>query len=151
MRFIVAFLFIGFAHVVEAQVSVNNQKSSGIELILSNIRKSDGLIQIGVFRSEVGYPDKPSFNFSLAKDTIKNGTMRFFFPVDKTGPVSICILDDDNRNEKMDYVLGILPKEGFGFSNNPKISLRGAPSFSTTSFSFSGGIKEVSVRMVYMH
>jgi uncharacterized protein (DUF2141 family) len=98
----------------------------------------------------VGYPDKPAYNFSLAKDTIKNGTMRFFIPVDKPGPVSFCILDDDNRNEKMDYIFGIMPKEGFGFSNNPKISLRGAPSFSTTSFSYSGGIKEISVRMIYM-
>jgi uncharacterized protein (DUF2141 family) len=151
MKFIIAFLFIGFAQVIEAQVSISNQNKSGIELILSNIRKSDGLIQIGVFRSEAGYPDKPSFNFSLGKDTIKNGTMRFFIPVDKTGPVSLCILDDDNRNKKMDYILGILPKEGFGFSNNPKISLRGAPSFSTTSFNFSGGITEISVRMVYMH
>jgi len=126
------------------------QEKSGVEMILTNIRKSDGLIQIGVFRSENGYPDKPAYNFSLGKDTIKNGTLRFFIPVDKPGLISLCILDDDNRNEKMDYVLGIMPKEGFGFSNNPKISLRGAPSFNVTSFNFYGGVREIGIRMIYM-
>jgi uncharacterized protein (DUF2141 family) len=150
MKFIVIILLSAIYLGVGAQGVVTNQQKSGVLLILSNIKKSDGLIQIGVFRSAEGYPDKPAYNFSLAKDTIKNSSMRFLIPVDKQGPVSLCILDDDNRNEKMDYILGIMPKEGFGFSNNPRISLRGAPPFSITSFSYNGGLKEISVRMVYM-
>jgi uncharacterized protein (DUF2141 family) len=150
MRFIFTVLFITFCRVPDTLVCGVDQQKSGIELIISNIKPSDGLIQIGVFRSEEGYPDKPAYKFSLAKDTIKNGSVRFFIPVDEPGPVSLCILDDNNRNEEMDYVLGIMPKEGFGFSNNPRISLRAAPLFSTTSFSYSGGIKEICIKMIYM-
>jgi uncharacterized protein (DUF2141 family) len=148
-QFITFLLIVLYPGVLNMDIGFYPQKS-GVELTLTNIRKSDGLIRIGVFRSEVGYPDKPLYKFSLAKDSINNGTIRFLIPVDGPGPVSLCILDDDNKNENMDYIFGILPKEGFGFSNNPKISLRGAPSFSTTSFIYEEGIKDISIRMIYM-
>ena len=43
-----------------------------------------------------------------------------------------------------------MPKEGFGFSNNPKITSRKAPPFSATTFRFSGGVKRTEINMVYM-
>jgi uncharacterized protein (DUF2141 family) len=123
----------------------------GINLKLSNIRNHKGLIQIGVFRSEEGYPNKPAFGISIAKDTLKNGQLRLFIPLDKPGPVSLCILDDENSNDKMDYVLGIMPKEGFGFSNNPKITLRKEPPFRETAIMFKGGQTGMNVRMIYIY
>ena len=123
---------------------------NGIRLKLTNIRNGKGLIRIGVFTSDAGYPDKPSYNFSLGKDSIKNGMLRFYIPFEKAGPVSLSVLDDDNRNERMDYVFGIMPKEGFGFSNNPKITIRGFPPFKATSFNFTGGITEIAITMVYI-
>ena len=125
-------------------------KKAGLYLTLTNIKNNKGLIRIGMFRSEEGYPDKPFYKFSFEKDSIKNGVLRAFIPLEKNGPVSLSILDDENRNEKMDYILGIMPKEGFGFSNNPKINLKGAPPFSATAVDFTGGIKEIAVRMTYM-
>jgi len=118
---------------------------------LSNIRNKKGLIQIGVFRSENGYPNKPAYGLTFAKDTLKNGQLRLFIPVDKPGPVSLCILDDENSDGKMNYIFGIMPREGFGFSNNPKITLRKEPPFSETSYSFAGGSVRMNVRMVYIY
>jgi len=124
--------------------------SDGIYLIISNIRNTNGLIQVGVFESEKGYPDNPAYSFSLSKDTISSGRLRLFIPVKSPGSYGLSILDDENRNGKMDYIFGIKPKEGFGFSNNPKITSRKPPPFMQTNFKFSGGKKPVSVRMVYI-
>jgi len=39
------------------------------------------------------------------------------------------LLDDENDNKKMDYNWFGLPQEGYGFSNNEKASIAGAPSY----------------------
>jgi uncharacterized protein (DUF2141 family) len=121
-----------------------------IELTISNIKNKSGLIQVGVFITEKGYPDKPEYSFTLAKDTIKSGLLRMSIPVKEARYYGISILDDENKNGKMDYVLVIKPKEGFGFSNNPRIKGLRAPSFESTKFMVSGAKIRINVRMVYI-
>ena len=126
------------------------QSNNGIELIITNIRNKNGLIRIGVFCSEIGYPDKPEYSFSLVKDTVISGKLRLFIPLKQSGLFAISVLDDENKNGKMDYLFGIKPKEGFGFSNNPKVTIRGAPTFEQTSFLFEKGIMQITIHMVYI-
>ncbi len=130
-------------------IKYQDNRKDGIELIISNIRNKKGIIRIGMYKSEKGYPDNPEVSFSLAKDTIVSGTLRSFIPVKDPGSFGFSILDDENENGKMDYRLGIIPKEGFGFSNNPRVA-RKAPPFERTSFKFTGGKKQITVRMVYI-
>jgi uncharacterized protein (DUF2141 family) len=125
-------------------------QSDGIELIITNIRNKTGLIRIGFYDSDIGYPDKPEVSFSLSKDSLVSGKLRLFIPLKNPGTFAISILDDESENGKMDYRFGIMPKEGFGFSNNPRIKGLKEPPFYETSFTYSGGKKVVSVRMVYI-
>ena len=150
--FIVLFinLFIsGFSLSDSDRTVFQKQQFDGIELIISNIRNKTGLIRIGLYESDKGFPDKPEVSFSLAKDTILSGKLTLLIPIKETGSFAISILDDENKNGKMDYRFGIMPKEGFGFSNNPKISMK-APSFDETRFWYKGERLVVSVRMVYI-
>jgi uncharacterized protein (DUF2141 family) len=128
----------------------DNYNSDGIQLIITNIRNKEGLIRVGVFYSNKGYPDRPRHSFSQVKDTISSGELRLFIPVKEPCSVGFSILDDENGNGKMDYFLGIIPKEGFGFSNNPKITSRKAPPFNEVLINFTGGKKEVKVNMKYI-
>ena len=134
----------------EIMKKINQDKNKGIELIISNIKNKNGFMRIGVFNSEIGYPDKPQYSFSLAKDTIVSGKLSVYIPLEKSGLYAITVLDDENANGKMDYLFRIMPKEGFGFSNNPKISGRKAPFFEQTSFLFENGKMQISIRMVYI-
>ena len=120
-----------------------------IELVINNIKNNKGVIRIGMYNNDVGYPDTPSTGFTFAKDTLKSGMLRTFIPVSRSGMYAFSVLDDENENGKMDYVIGIIPREGFGFSNNPKVS-RKAPAFKDTSFRFDGGLKKVEIKMVYI-
>lgn len=43
------------------------------------------------------------------------------------GSYALSVIHDENNNKKLDTMLGI-PKEGFGFSNNPRIYF-GPPDF----------------------
>jgi uncharacterized protein (DUF2141 family) len=124
--------------------------SEGIDLTINNIRNKTGVIQIGIFDSEAGYPDKPVYSFTLAKDTILNSRLRIFIPLGEKGAIGITVLDDENKNKKMDYVFGIKPKEGFGFSNNPAVPGRKPPPFSATRINYTGGRLRVTINMKYV-
>jgi uncharacterized protein (DUF2141 family) len=144
-------LFLSYSFTAEiAKSDYQNNTRDGIELIISNIKNKSGLLRVGAFNSEIGYPDKPQFSFSLAKDTIVSGKLTMFIPLKKSGKIAISVLDDENSNGKMDYLFRIMPIEGFGFSNNPKITGRKAPSFDQTAFLFEKGKMRISIRMVYI-
>ena len=150
MRFIYTFLVLQFIIAPVLSISGSGQQKTGVELNISNIRNQTGLIRIGVFTSEEGYPDSPSMNYSLAKDTLNGGLLRLFVPLEETGSIAITVLDDENSNGKMDYIFGIKPREGFGFSNNPDVKSRKAPPFDTTLFNFTGGIQKIGITMKYI-
>jgi len=126
------------------------QNNEGIELTISNIRRQKGIMLIGLFNSEIGYPDKPLVSYCLAKDTISQGKLKLFIPLKQCGPIGLSILDDENENGRMDYIFKILPKEGYGFSNNPVVKSRNALSFEKTSVMFTGGKLAINIRMVYI-
>jgi uncharacterized protein (DUF2141 family) len=122
----------------------------GIELIIDNIRSTRGVIRLGIYTSEAQYPDNPKITLTFPKDSLNQGQLKVFIPVKDNGSYAIAVLDDEINNNKMDYRLGLFPREGFGFSNNPKIRGLKEPSFSEKSFLFTGGIKTITINMVYI-
>lgn len=124
--------------------------SEGIDLTINNIRNKTGVLQIGVFDSEKGYPDKPVFSFTLAKDTISSDTLRLFIPLKNPCNIGITVLDDENSNKKMDFVFLIKPREGFGFSNNPVVTGRKSPPFGETRIDYFGGRLKLNINMKYV-
>ncbi|KGB52946.1 hypothetical protein FG91_03124 [Sphingopyxis sp. LC81] len=64
-----------------------------------------------------------------------------------TGTYAIAVVHDENSNNKMDTAI-FLPKEGFGFSRNPTITV-GPPSFKSASFVVEHDIRQ-SIKMKYM-
>lgn len=65
-----------------------------------------------------------------------------------TGTYAVLVLHDENANGKLDKMLGI-PKEGFGFSGNPKIRM-GPPKAHSVRFELGPGEVEQHVKMKYL-
>lgn len=63
------------------------------------------------------------------------------------GGWAVAVIHDANGNARLDTVLGI-PREGFGFSNNPPVGF-GAPDFSAARFTLAADGTE-TVRMRYL-
>lgn len=64
------------------------------------------------------------------------------------GSYALSVIHDANGNGRLDTFLAI-PREGFGFSRNPKIRM-GPPRFDETRFDVSGAISLQTVVMRYM-
>jgi uncharacterized protein (DUF2141 family) len=154
MKYFILFLFYTFFEYTPFalidQQECKSKNSEGIDLTINNIRNKTGVLQIGVFDSETGYPDKPVFSFTLAKDMIVSGKLRLLIPLKNPCYIGITVLDDENKNKRMDFVFGIKPKEGFGFSNNPKVPGRKAPPFSETRINFTRGTVGINIVMKYI-
>lgn len=64
------------------------------------------------------------------------------------GQYAISLIHDENGNGKLDTRL-MMPREGFGFSRNPKISF-GPPKFTAASFTVGAASLSQTIKMKYM-
>jgi len=91
--------------------------SQTLVIEISGIRNKDGLIRLAFFVSEANFrSEKPTFERMLDKKPVQNGNLVYRLDSIPPGTYGIALLDDENRNGKLDYRF-ILPKEGIGFSN----------------------------------
>jgi uncharacterized protein (DUF2141 family) len=65
-----------------------------------------------------------------------------------SGAWAVALFHDENRNGRLDTLLGI-PREGFGFSRNPPIRF-GPPRFSAARFSLTTGDSAQRVQLKYL-
>jgi uncharacterized protein (DUF2141 family) len=63
------------------------------------------------------------------------------------GGYAITVLHDENSNGKVDMFIGI-PKEGVGFSNNPRL-ITGPPSFDQTRITVGDAPAKTTIKLKY--
>lgn len=102
---------------------------SGLELI-------EGNLYISLYDNESNWMNTDSANQKVMVPVTRNPEM-IVMPNIPPGKYAIAIYQDLNDNEIMDETEIRIPKEPFGFSNNPR-GLRGPASFKQASFEFNG-------------
>jgi uncharacterized protein (DUF2141 family) len=65
-----------------------------------------------------------------------------------SGTYALALIHDENGNGKLDTTFGI-PREGFGFSNNPAIHF-GPPSFKSAGVAVTSGQVDRTVKVKYL-
>lgn len=118
-----------------------------IEVGISGLRNAKGQILVCLTTNPKAFPDcsKDAASVKMAVKTADAAHFRIVAPA--PGTYAIAVVHDENSNDKMDKAI-FLPKEGFGFSRNPTITV-GPPSFKAASFAVSGDTRQ-SIRMKYM-
>ncbi len=77
------------------------------------------------------------------------GTVTLTFTGVQPGKYAIALLHDENENGKADRALGMMPKEGFGFSRDAKVQM-GPPKFGDAVFEVSDQAVSQTIKMRYM-
>ena len=117
-----------------------------VELTIEGVRNGRGDLHLCLTRDSRHFPncrDDPA----AIKRTVPASTTRVTLSV-APGEYALSVLHDENRNRELDTMLRI-PREGFGFSRNPRIRF-GAPRFRDVRISIPPGFTRLSVRMQYM-
>lgn len=114
---------------------------------IDGFRNQKGDAGVTVFTSPDGWPennDKALMHgahpFSGEKTTVE-----LQLP---PGRYAIAVMHDENSNHKLDRNFIGIPKEGFGFSNNPKVSLS-APSFDAAAMQVTCPVTETMIHLIY--
>lgn len=116
--------------------SVNVHASNSVTMTFSDLRSSHGHLAVNLFSAKDpdAFPDKSdrahkSFYIEI------NGQASVEIKVADlpAGKYAIAVMHDENSDHKFQTGLFGIPKEGFGFSNNPRIYF-GPPSFEKAAF-----------------
>ncbi|NOY72665.1 MAG: DUF2141 domain-containing protein [Gammaproteobacteria bacterium] len=113
-------------------ISANNTWATDLKIKVNNIDiKRGGNIIVMIFGEE-GFPKKHEMAFFTQSKKLRNETMKFSFDVNME-ELAVKVLHDENGDGKVSKNwTGIWPKEGLGFSNDQKISLKGAPKYNNS-------------------
>ncbi len=118
-----------------------------VEVSVTGLRNMKGQVLLCLTTNPKAFPDcsKDLGSVRMAVKAADAGDFAVYAPA--AGTYAIAVVHDENSNNKMDTAI-FLPKEGFGFSRNPAITV-GPPSFKSASFAVAGDMRQ-SIRMKYM-
>lgn len=114
---------------------------------IGRLRNSKGAVHACLSRNPKHFPDCRADPAAL-RQSVPAGTRELRFTGFQPGRYALTLFHDENNNQRLDTMLGI-PREGFGFSRNPKIRF-GAPKFEQVSIELPTGFTRQSVRMQYL-
>jgi len=116
-----------------------------------NVRGEKGNMLISLYDAPEQFPYKPKWRYMISKTKLKEQGNKYPIREVKSGKYAIAIFDDENCDTVMQKNFLGMPKEGYGFSNNIKPSIRGAPSFEECTFPVNDGKENiVKIELQYL-
>jgi uncharacterized protein (DUF2141 family) len=116
---------------------------------LSELRNRKGLICVALFAGPDGYPNDPDAAVRSGCFAIDSLPCQLSFDNLPYGWYAAAVHHDEDMDGKLTCnTLGI-PKEGIGFSGNPRI-WKGIPSFQKSAFEFAPESPEINITMKYL-
>ncbi len=124
----------------------NGVESTGIlKIVVTGLKPVKGLLHLALYNSRDNYKSRKN-PVRKANVIVDSSNITLEFRNLPPGWYAIMFYHDSNNNGRFDTILG-LPREQFGFSNNVRPSLSGAPSFDKVKFF----IKSGQVQMLRLH
>jgi uncharacterized protein (DUF2141 family) len=127
--------------------SIAGQPLCTLNIHITGFRDNSGTAGGVVFNSAAGWPDDRSKaivrgGFRIAGN---QATQTFQVP---PGRYAAVVIHDENSNMKLDRNFFGIPKEGFGFSNNPRVVFS-APSFLAAEVPVACPSTHVEIKLIY--
>lgn len=116
-----------------------------IQISIENGQSRKGNVLIAIFDDPKEFPDRKATIRQITPASTQGPTiLNFNLP---SGEYAVSVFLDENKNNKLDTnILGI-PKELFGFSNNPRI-ITGPPSFYESAIKVNSSNKKINIKLI---
>ena len=123
---------------------------NGCTLIVhvTGVRNQKGVIGGTLFKNADGWPEDNDKSYLHGPFPISGNTATVRFDHVPPGRYAVAVLHDENRNKKLDRNFLGIPKEGFGFANNPHVGLS-APKWEQAAIDVACPSTEIDVHMIY--
>lgn len=115
---------------------------------VDDLRNATGQICYGLYNKADGFPDDKTKVIKGGCVPIQSLPLEISLDQLPYGLYAVSLLHDENSNNQLDTGLFGIPKEGFGFSNNPVVRTK-APTFQQSSFVFTSTQNRFQISMIY--
>jgi uncharacterized protein (DUF2141 family) len=143
-------MVVAGGHYKQAHASaVCSDKGVPIRLTVEKVRSSKGTIKAELYGSKAKKTLAKSQKLDRIRVKARQGETHLCLNAPVQGNYSVVIYHDENNNKKFDRNFIGIPKEGFGFSNNPTIRL-GLPEQDEILFKVEDGKTNLLISVVYL-
>ena len=126
------------------------QDTHDVTVTVTNLRSDNGVVLACMTQSDRSFPKcRGVSGTKAARVAARTGSLTLTFHGVKPGRYAIALLHDENANGKADRALGMMPKEGFGFSRDAPVRI-GPPSFEDAVFEMADEDRAMTIKMRYM-
>lgn len=127
---------------------INAASSSTLSVTVDGLRDQRGQVCFSLFSTKQGFPS--SSDRALESRCIKAGDtpLAVTFSNLSAGSYAVALIHDANTDGTLNRGFLGIPKEGFGFSRNPRIRT-GPPSFEDAAVSVSGTTTNIQIQLKY--
>ncbi len=121
-------------------------RAADLDIVVNGVRSADGQVKLMLFDRADGFRKEDKARQVLALPATV-GDVRGVFHDLPIGHYAVIAYHDENGDGKLDLRFGMFPKEGYGLSNNPKIS--GPPAFKDSAFELAEGGTHLTIQLKY--
>jgi uncharacterized protein (DUF2141 family) len=100
-----------------------------LRIHVDGLRNSNGVVGSIIFNSPAGWPEDKGKSFRHGPTPIAPGERQATVVWEHLPPgdYGVAAIHDENRNAKLDRNFIGIPREGFGFANNPHVGMSSPP------------------------
>jgi uncharacterized protein (DUF2141 family) len=139
------------AQAAPARAPAPAQSTSTLAIRITGFRNAHGKINIALYRDAVGFPSDRASAVAAQRLEINPQTMSAtaVFKDLPQGVYAVSVFHDENLTGKMEFdALGI-PRNGYGFSNNPETSY-GPPTPDQARFTVNQAETTIEIKLIYL-
>jgi len=130
--------------------SANDSFGCTLRIHVDGLRNSTGVVGAAIFKTRDGWPEDMSKTVHHWPTPIASGSHEATSVMENLPPgdYGVVAIHDENKNHKLDRNFIGLPKEGFGFANNPHVGLS-APPFEAAIVHVACPVTEINIHIIY--
>jgi uncharacterized protein (DUF2141 family) len=131
-------------------IALSAQQGCTLRIHVDGLRNSTGDVGTTIFTSPDGWPEDNNKAFRHGPTAIPAGEKQITAVWENlpAGDYGVAVIHDENQNHKLDRNFLGIPKEGFGFANNPHVMLS-APGFKEALVHVACPATEITIHMQY--
>jgi uncharacterized protein (DUF2141 family) len=121
-----------------------------LRIHVDGLRNSTGVVGAAIFQSADGWPEDMNKALHHWPTPIAEGAHDATAVWENLAPgdYGVVAIHDENKNHKLDRNFIGIPKEGFGFANNPHVGLS-APSYQAAIVHVTCPVTETAIHIIY--
>jgi uncharacterized protein (DUF2141 family) len=133
---------------LSATLAAAPAEAGEIVITVTDVRSAKGVVRACMTTREDIFPKCIKDPAAHRTVVSANGKVEIRFTGVKPGKYAIALLHDENDNGKADRAMGMMPKEGYGFSRDAPVKM-GPPKFGDAAFTLGEGTSRTTIKMRY--